>query len=171
MEHLRMDLSNSLSTLPSKLENSSVTQALTDRLLISEAIDLVGRMIAGYPNRGQADKSYIGAIAEILTKYPRVAAIQCMDPVHGVTRETKFLPTPGNIIPWLEDACLPLREQAAREKRIREQLEARDKWNNGRQPRQGGSSYKEFRKYCADNGLKPRPGGAFEAGGYLGPTK
>ena len=84
MEQLRSNLLPiSHSTLPTRRADSSVTRALAARLTVSEAIDLVGKMIRGFSHQGQAGKSYIGAIAEILMQYPKQVAIACADPIRG----------------------------------------------------------------------------------------
>lgn len=88
-------------------------------------------MIRGYANKGQADKSYIGAIAELLMHYPRQAAMKCADPIAGVARETKFLPTPADVIGFCEREQHPLHEEASREDRREEQLRLRDEWRDG----------------------------------------
>src|SRR6476646_2000605 len=113
---------SSPSTLPMRRENSNVRRALADRLMLSEAIDAVGRMIRGYANSGQAGKSYIGAIAELLMHYPRSVALRCADPYRGVARETKFMPTPADVIGFCERTTAPMHEEAAREERVAVQL-------------------------------------------------
>lgn len=87
-------------------------------------------MIRGYANSGQAGKSYIGAIAELLMRYPRSVALKCADPFAGVPRETKFLPTPADVIAWCERQVAPMHEEATREDRVNEQLRAREEWQN-----------------------------------------
>lgn len=158
-----------------KPENSNIKRALADRLLISEAIDLVAMMIRGYANRGQADKAYIGAIAQILMHYPRQVALKCADPFNGVVRDTKFMPTPADVIGWCEKAVAPMHGEAAREDRIKEQLRARDEWKPPQVAAKKYSateiSYKQFLENCEKDGRKPRPIGAFEKGGYMGPTE
>jgi hypothetical protein len=103
---------------------------LADRLAVSEAIEAVTRMIKGYANRGTADKGYIGAIAELLMHYPKSVAIACADPFNGVVRDTKFMPTPSDVIGWCEKRVHPLYEEADREDRVVAQLDARDAWLN-----------------------------------------
>lgn len=117
------------STLPTKRGGSSVQQALADRLLLSDAIDAVGKMIRGYANSGQAGKSYIGAIADLLMRYPRSVALGCADPFNGVARDTRFLPTPADVIRWCEAAVAPMYEQADYERRAVEQLQERENWS------------------------------------------
>ena len=120
--------------------NGSVRQAFSDRLILSEAIEAVGKMIRGYANRGSADKGYIGAIAELLCQYPRSLAIKCADPVHGVVLTTKFLPTPCDIATWMEDDLDRMREGAdaedAAERQLRERSEYDQKMGQSRPQRE-----------------------------------
>jgi hypothetical protein len=112
----------------SKRETSNIRQVLADRLILSEAIEAVNRMIRGYANRGQADKSYIGAMAELLLHYPKSVALACADPFHGVVRATKFMPTPSDIIAFCENRIEPMHREADREERVAKQLDERDAW-------------------------------------------
>lgn len=124
---------SALPTVPqnslSKRESTSVKRALSDRLFLSEALDAVSKMLSGYPNRPSGD-SYIGAMAALLMRYPRSVALRCADPFNGVARETKFLPTPADVIGWCERATAPMHEEAAREDRIDAQLAAREEWQS-----------------------------------------
>lgn len=109
-------------------------RALVDRLTLSEAIEIVTHMIRGYANRGSADKSYIGAIAEILLSYPRNVAVKCGHPIYGVVRATKFMPTPSDVIGWCEQAIEPMHQESDREDRIDKQLRAREEWQAKSRP-------------------------------------
>lgn len=133
-------------------------------------------MVRGFPHKEKVDDGYFASIAAILVRYPRSVAHKCTHPVDGVIREAgSFLPTVGVVVDWCERATTPLREIAAREARVEAQLKAREEWQaNARpQPKPQGRivNYGEFLKHCEENGLKPRPVGAFEKGGYLGPTE
>ena len=129
-------------------------------------------MLTGYAHKGQADQNYIANFANILTRYPRPVAIKCAHPIDGVVKETQFLPTPADVIEWCERACRPLREEAAREARIDAQLKAREEWNAAARPVpvRKEITYKEHLELAAQGKTKVRPIGAFEPGGYLGPT-
>ena len=157
---------------PTERENSNIARALDDRLLPSEAFEAVGSMLTGYAHKGQADQNYIANFANILTRYPRAVAIKCAHPIDGVVKETQFLPTPADVIDWCEKAARPLREAAAREARIEVQLKAREEWlaSARPQPVRKEITYGEFLAHCERTGAKPRPIGAFEPGGYLGPA-
>jgi hypothetical protein len=132
-------------------------------------------MIRGYANRGQADRAYIGAIAELLMHYPRQVAVACVDPFHGVVRDTKFMPTPADVIGWCEKATAPMHGEAAREDRIEKQLREREEWQAQRKSAPPAAkvqlTYQQFLDHCEATNQKPRPVGAFEKGGYLGPRE
>lgn len=109
---------------PIKRESTNVQRALDDRLNISEAIEAVGRMLRGF-NQAK-DRSYVGAMAEYLTRYPRQVALACADPFSGVVAGSKYLPTPSDVISFCERKMRPMLEEAERERRIAQQLRARD---------------------------------------------
>lgn len=82
----------------------------------SEAIEVVGRLIAAFPNGNpQSGKGYIGALAAVLADYPRYVATRCCDPRTGVARETRFLPTVADIVAWCERETESLRFPVDRE--------------------------------------------------------
>jgi hypothetical protein len=103
-------LLTSPSTSLTKPANASMRQALADRLTLSEAIETVGKMIRGYANAGQAGRSYIGAIAELLARYPRSVALGAADLATGVPSETRFLPTPADVVAWCERETSAMRK-------------------------------------------------------------
>lgn len=105
-------------------------RVLADRLSVSEAIEAVGRMLRGFNQ--PKEKSYIGAMAEYLTRYPRVVALECADPFGGVVAGTKYLPTPADVIGFCERKLRPLQEDADRERRVAEQLVAREEFERQR---------------------------------------
>lgn len=109
-------------------------RALADRLLLSEAIDAVGKMIRGYANSGQAGKSYIGAMAELLMQYPRCVALACAEPFKGVATTTSFLPTTADVVKWCEKHVAPLYEEADYERRAAQQIEEREDWHGRTTP-------------------------------------
>jgi hypothetical protein len=91
-------------------------------------------MIRGYPNARPPD-SYHGAMAETFMSYPRHVALACADPFGGVVLQSpEFPPSQSKAIQWCEKRCRPLREEAARDDRIAEQLEAREAWQNEPRP-------------------------------------
>lgn len=126
---------SSRSTLPIRHATSSVKRVLSERMLLSEALEAAGRIVGAYPNGGAAaGKSYIGSLASTLCSYPRQVALLCapssnpLDPPRGVVLETKFLPTVADIVAWCERNTDPLRRDSDREDRITAQIEAREAW-------------------------------------------
>lgn len=175
MDNLGKALATLRQNSPTKRENSNLQRALGDRLLLSEAIDLVGKLVRAYPNGGaNADKGYIGTLAALLCEFPKQVALRCADPIRGVTRETKFLPTVSDVVAWCERETEPLRRDVDREQRVAKQIEAREKWDAGARPTpppaRRSVTYGEFVAECEAKGQQPRSIGAFERGGYLGPS-
>lgn len=105
-------------TLPNRRDPSSVRAALSDKPFLSEAIDVVSSMLRGYANGGaNASGSYIGALGEVLSHYPRMIALRAGDLLTGVPRDTKFLPTPADVISWCERELEEWRTIVARDDR------------------------------------------------------
>lgn len=92
--------------------------ALADRVTLSEAIEAVGLLVRRFPNGGaNAGKDYIGGLAAVLAAYPRAVALRCHDPLTGVPRDVKFLPTPSDLIAWCERETEQMRKPVENEDR------------------------------------------------------
>lgn len=136
-------LATSQTGLQTKHDSSSLRQALADRVGLSEAIELVGMLIRRYPNGGgNAGKDYIGGLANVLMHYPRSVVLRCHDPMEGVPRDVKFLPTPSDVIAWCERQTDQMRGPVEREDRdtrilreMRERREEGDRWDADRAQR------------------------------------
>lgn len=97
--------------------------AYSDRLMLSEATELVGRMLDANPYAAKtASKSYIGTIASLLCQYPRSIAIPCADPVKGVMRESEFLPSVAKVVSWCEERVGVMRSVVDYDDRTKQQL-------------------------------------------------
>jgi hypothetical protein len=116
----RLTSPSSPSSLPTKPENASLRQALADRLTLSEAVEVVGKMLAargsGQPHN---PTGYIGALSAALMEYPRQIALQCAEPLKGVCRETRFLPEIADIVAWCEPRTNEMRRPIDEEERDR----------------------------------------------------
>jgi hypothetical protein len=121
---------NGAKNLPIKREKLSVQVELDDRLTLSEAIDLVCKMLRGFPNRHQADNAYIGAVAQLLMDYPRSVAIACTHHKNGIVADVKFMPVPADIIAWCEKRTEPLRRIADWNSKAEIQLRETEEWRN-----------------------------------------
>jgi hypothetical protein len=94
---------------------ANVRRALTDRVIGSEAIELVAKLLTCWPNANDDSKGYIGALAAVLQDYPRCVAVKCVDPRQGVPRETKFQPTVADLVAWCEREVEGMRRIVDRE--------------------------------------------------------
>lgn len=106
-------------------------QALAERLMLSEALDVVTALIERYPNGGAAaERGYIGGLAAVLVEYPASIARRAADPLKGVPKACRFLPTPADVIAWCEGEIADMRAPVAREdldaKFARERAERRE---------------------------------------------
>ena len=128
METDKKDLTTWSNGLPTKQETSNVRRVLAERLIPSEAIDLAGRMLRGFPNKDKLTAGYAGAMAEIFMSYPKAVAVACADPIDGVVRGLKFMPVPSDVIAWCENRQRPIMEQADREVRVKRQVQETDAW-------------------------------------------
>lgn len=113
------------SSLPRSGERpSAIERTCSERMTMPEAIEAVGRMIRGYPNAKPPD-SYLGTIAALLCAYPRRIALDVADPIRGVARKCKFLPTVADIVAWCEKPLERIERRAEYEWRSRVQLKER----------------------------------------------
>jgi len=100
----------------------------SERLTMPEAIDAVGEMLNAFPNaRDGVRGGWVGIMARLLLDYPKSIALRCCDPVNGVVRECKFLPTVSEAIKWLEREVQPLQKAAQWDKQSRAQLAERER--------------------------------------------
>jgi len=107
-------------SLPAEPASSRIRQALSDRLTLSEALDVVERILRGYPR--DFPDTYVGALADVLIKYPRTVAVRAVE----IARQClEFPPSAGKLIQWLELHTAPLHDSYDREVAIERQLEER----------------------------------------------
>lgn len=84
------------------------------------------RLLGCYPNGKPEDpKGYIAAVVAVLAEYPPEIARRICDPVTGVPRTCKFLPTVAEISDALEIAMVPLRRRWREAKQEREEAARR----------------------------------------------
>jgi len=94
---------------------------------MQEAIEAVGKMLNAYPNaRDGVRDGYMGTIAALLCQYPRSVALRCANPINGVCRETKFLPTVAEVVAWCEPTTGHMRRTVEFEHRSQTQFAERD---------------------------------------------
>lgn len=153
MDTIGKHLATALTGLLPRRAGSNVQRALDDRMTLSEAIEAAGGIVRSYPNGGgQAGDRYIGALAAMLQSYPRQVVTKCADPVHGIVRECKFLPTPADVVAWCEPQAEKLRIQVTRALRVNNQLRRRSEFAK-EQDRSQRLSYAELKaKHGASDG-------------------
>jgi hypothetical protein len=118
--------------------------AYLQRLTMPEALEAVGKMLMAYPNaRDGLRDGYVGVIAALLTRYPRQVALRCADPIDGVTRDCKFLPTVAEAVQWLEREQQPFKNAHGWEEQSITQLAERDKFERqGREGKEADPAYR-----------------------------
>lgn len=102
---------------------------MADRLMLSEALEAVSKMVDAYPNgRASITDSYIGNMAALLCKYPRMIALRCANPISGVVTKTRFIPTVADVVEWCEPLTADMSRTVGREDAIAKQLAERAEW-------------------------------------------
>lgn len=100
-------------------------QELTHRMTPAQSVKAATEIVERYPNGGKdAGKGYIGALAQILARYPASVAQRCAS-IDGVTSVCKFLPTVANIVSWCDKRAEWLQSDFERQQRIDQQLAER----------------------------------------------
>lgn len=128
-EQNRKALVSAPTSLPNRRDPQSVRRALTDRMTLSESIEIVGVMLKGYPNGQNVPNSYIGALADLIARYPRCVTHKAGDAMTGVPSITRFLPTPNDVVTWCEREVADLNGIVARDDReraIQAEMKARE---------------------------------------------
>lgn len=74
-------------------------------------------MLGSYPPRADNEglDAYLDALENALLDHPREVAIGCMDPLHGVVRQCKFVPTVADIHAWCERMSVDMRDVVRRD--------------------------------------------------------
>lgn len=129
---------------------------LADRMTYAEAVEAVGKLLGAFPNGSPANaKGYIGALAAVLVDSPKSIAIKCADPLQGVARETRFLPTVADLVAWIEREKAGLLETVARDDfnatAIREAQQRRDEAVRLGEARKARPTYAELKAKYGDN--------------------
>jgi hypothetical protein len=167
METPKQTSLTSQENLPTNYGAQSMRQALAERLMPSEGMDAVQRLLSCYPHsvRSEATGGYLGALAAVLCDYPKSIALNCCDPRKGVARETKFLPTVNDIVVFCEREIKSMRnivDRDDREKSILAGMQARREAFESGEPAEERKAFiaKRREELGANWGIntgKPRP--------------
>lgn len=75
------------------------------------AADRTAKLLGCYPGGKPSDpETYVAAVAAILADYPPEIVARVTDPVHGIARSQKFLPTVAEISAACEEAMIEARK-------------------------------------------------------------
>ena len=87
----------------SRPSSESVRRAYNDRVELSEAATLIGKLLAQWP-RAPHDEPYLLALATALKAYPRCVAMAAIEPASGIASEKTFGPGPtvADVVAWCE---------------------------------------------------------------------
>jgi hypothetical protein len=111
-------------------------------------------LLLGCYRTGDANdpKTYVAAITAVLAHYPEEVMTSVTHPVTGLPSECGWLPTIKEVTHACNAAVEPIKQREARQKRIREQMEMREREEFGIKPTM--DQLKE--KYGENWGLTPR---------------
>ena len=94
------------------------------------------KILLGCYRTGDANDpdTYVAAITAILTRYPEEIITRITHPATGLPSKKSWLPTVKEVKDACEAEFEPIREENARLKRIKEQLEMRERMDRGERP-------------------------------------
>lgn len=94
------------------------------------------RILLGCYRTGDANdpETYVTAIAAVLAKYPDSVITAITDPRTGLPIKKTWLPSIKEVFDACESEMEPIREENARIKRMKEQLEMRERMERGERP-------------------------------------
>jgi hypothetical protein len=94
------------------------------------------KILLGCYRTGEANdpETYVAAIAAILSRYPQDVMTAVTHPVTGLPSKKNWLPTVKEVVDACDEANAPILQNELRLKRIKEQLEAREREERGERP-------------------------------------
>lgn len=94
------------------------------------------KLLLGCYRTGDANdpETYVAAITAVLARYPEEVITQVTHPVTGLPSKKGWLPTVKEVAGACADAVEPIAENERRLKRIKEQMEARERQDRGEKP-------------------------------------
>lgn len=94
------------------------------------------KLLLGCYRTGEANdpETYVAAITAILSRYPEEVITSVTHPATGLPSKKGWLPTIKEVADACGEANNPIVENALRLKRIKEQLEAREREDRGEKP-------------------------------------
>jgi hypothetical protein len=93
-------------------------------------------LLLGCYRTGEANdpKTYVAAVTAVLSHFPEEVITAVTHPVTGLPKKSSWLPTIKEVNDACNEAIEPIRQHEARLKRIKEQLEMREREDRGEKP-------------------------------------
>jgi hypothetical protein len=113
------------------------------------------KLLLGCYRTGEANdpETYVAAVTAVLARYPEEVITTVTHPVTGLPKKIGWLPTIKEVGEACDAAVEPIRQNEARLKRIKEQMEMRERERRGERP----SLEQMQEKYGKDWGIKADP--------------
>jgi hypothetical protein len=94
------------------------------------------KLLLGCYRTGDANdpQTYVAAITAVLARFPREVITAITHPVTGLPSKKDWLPTVKEVFSACHEAYAPILENEARLKRIKEQVEMREREERGERP-------------------------------------
>jgi hypothetical protein len=130
MESQKAQSFKPLTTSSSALPPSTIREDLTAYAAIR------AKLLLGCYRTGEANdpETYVAAITAVLAKYPREVITSVTHPVTGLPSKKGWLPTVKEVNDACSEAFTPIAENEARLRRIKEQVEMRERADRGERP-------------------------------------
>jgi len=94
------------------------------------------KILLGCYRTGEANdpETYVAAVTAVLSHFPEEVITAVTHPVTGLPKKSSWLPTIKEVNDACNEAIEPIRQHEARLKRIKEQLEMREREDRGEKP-------------------------------------
>lgn len=94
------------------------------------------KILLGCYRTGEANdpETYVAAIAAILARYPQEVVTAVTHPATGLPSKKNWLPTVKEVVDACDELHEPIRQNELRLKRIKEQIEMREREERGERP-------------------------------------
>ena len=94
------------------------------------------KLLLGCYRTGEANdpETYVAAVTAVLAHFPEEVITSVTHPVTGLPKKSSWLPTIKEVNDACNEAIEPIRQHEARLKRIKEQMEMREREDRGEKP-------------------------------------
>jgi hypothetical protein len=131
MQNPRAQSFKPLTISAERLPSSTVHQETVTRYAAARAKILLGCYRTGEANDPE---TYVAAVTAVLSHFPEEVITSVTHPVTGLPKKSSWLPTIKEVNDACNEAIEPIRSHEARLKRIKEQMEMREREDRGEKP-------------------------------------